>query len=344
MSHLPTIYLEEACREAAKQARLRYVKDTTPGITRRHKGDGFIYFAPNNDRITADAVITRINALAIPPAYRDVWICPLENGHLQATGRDARARKQYRYHPKWHEVRNLTKFSQMRAFAEALPTIRKRLEKHLALPGLPREKVLASVVRLMDDCNMRVGNDQYAKENGTYGLTTIRKKHVEVSGDTIRFEFTGKSGKLWQRDLTDRRIASIVKKCEEIPGQELFKFIGEDGSKHDVTSDQVNDYLQEISGLPFTAKDFRTWNATALALTTLGALEPQETKRDHTAQLTAAIKQIAAEMGHTPAICRQCYIYPAVLTQYDEGALFDWFQAHRRLDDQRRVLAFLADN
>lgn len=343
MSQLPTMYQEEACRAAAREAKLRYVKDTSPGITRKKVRDDFHYIAPNSERITADDVLARIHSLAIPPAYSDVWICTLANGHLQATGRDARRRKQYRYHPKWQEIRSSNKFAQMRKFAEALPKIRTRIAQDMKLSGLPREKVLASIVHLMDQCNMRVGNDQYAADNNTYGLTTMRKKHVTVVGDRIEFEFIGKSGKLWKRDLRSKQVAKIIKHCEELPGQELFKYLDEAGSRIDVVSDDVNDYLQEITSEPFTAKDFRTWTATSMALELLAALEPQDTKTAHTKQLNDTIKRIAAEMGHTPAICRKCYIYPGVLTQYEEGALPAWFAEAAALDEHARVGKFLAD-
>jgi DNA topoisomerase-1 len=342
MPELATLYQEDALRDAAKRARLRYVRDTTPGITRKKIGDIWQYFTPDSKRVTDEETIQRINKLAIPPAYTDVWICPHENGHMQATGRDARGRKQYRYHPKWAEARQETKFTQIGEFAANLPTIRKTVAKHLQLDGLPREKVLAAIVALMDQCNMRIGNDQYAKENKSYGLTTIRKKHVTVKGNKIRFEFTGKSGKLWQRDVNSKQIARIVKHCEEIPGQELFKYLDDDGTRHDVKSDDVNAYLQEITGQPFTAKDFRTWSATALAIQLLGELEPNEhTGRASAKALNDTIKNIAEQMGHTPAICRKCYIYPAVLEAYADESLTAWYAKHRNRDDHEVVSEFL---
>ena len=344
MTELSTLYQEDALREAAKKARLRYVRDDAPGISRRKAGKSYQYLMPNKKPVHDKDTIARINKLAIPPAYKDVWICPYENGHMQATGRDARGRKQYRYHAKWQEVRSETKFSQIGEFAASLPAIRKRVAADLKRTGLPREKVLAAIVSLMDHCSMRVGNDQYAKDNKSYGLTTIRKKHVEVEGNTIFFEFTGKSGKLWQREVNSPQIAKIIKKCEDIPGQELFKYLDADGDRHDVKSDDVNAYLQEIAGKPFTAKDFRTWSATAMAIQLLGALEPNErTGRASAKALNDTIKQIAEAMGHTPAICRKCYIYPGVIDAYSEDTLKGWYGKHKARDDHAMVSAFLHD-
>lgn len=339
MSELSTIYQQEALVEAAKRARLRYVRDDMPGITRKKSGKSYAYFLPDKKRVSDQAIVERIHKLAIPPAYKDVWICPYENGHMQATGRDARGRKQYRYHPKWQEVRAETKFGQIGEFAAALPAIRKRVAADLTLKGLPREKVLAAIVALMDCCSMRVGNDQYARDNQSYGLTTIRKKHVEVNGDTIFFEFTGKSGKLWQREVNSPQIARIVKHCEDIPGQELFKYIEPDGTRRDVKSDDVNAYLQEITGKPFTAKDFRTWSATAMAIQLLGGLEPPA--NGSAKALNETIKHIAEAMGHTAAICRKCYIYPGVLDAYSEQTLGAWFTKHKRRSDDVLVSEFL---
>lgn len=342
---IATMYQEEALRQAAKQAKLRYVRDDKPGITRKKRAKTYHYFLPDGTRLTQKDEIARIHKLAIPPAYTDVWICPHANGHIQATGRDARGRKQYRYHPQWHEVRSQTKFTQIGEFAASLPALRKTLAKHVKLPGLPREKVLAAVVLLMDHCNMRIGNDQYAKNNKSYGLTTIRKKHVEVEGHTIRFEFTGKSGKLWQKDVTSPQIARIVKHCEELPGQELFKYLDENGQRRDVTSTDVNNYLQEITGKPFTAKDFRTWTATATALQLLGTLKLDDTTARASAKaLNDTIKHIASEMGHTPAICRKCYIYPGVIEAYSNATLGGWYDKHKSRSDHELVTRFLSSH
>lgn len=344
MTELSTLYQEEALRDAAKRAHLRYMRDDKPGITRKKSGKSYSYFSPDNKPLRDEAIVARINKLAIPPAYKDVWICPYENGHMQATGRDARGRKQYRYHPKWQEVRSETKFTQIGEFAAALPSIRRRVAKDLKLSGLPREKVLAAIVALMDHCNMRVGNDQYAKENNSFGLTTIRKKHVEVEGNKILFEFTGKSGKLWQREVNSPQIARIVKHCEDISGQELFKYLDAQGGRHDVKSDDVNSYLQEITGKPFTAKDFRTWTATSMAIQLLGALEPNERTGLASAKaLNDTIKNIAEAMGHTAAICRKCYIYPGVIDAYSEETLAKWYSKNKNHSDEALVTEFLAD-
>lgn len=341
---MATLYQEEALRDAAKRARLRYVYDNAPGITRKKSGKSYQYFTPDKKPVHDKDTVARINKLAIPPAYKDVWICPFENGHMQATGRDARGRKQYRYHPKWQQVRSETKFTQIGEFAAALPAIRKRVAADLKRKGLPREKVLAAIVSLMDHCNMRVGNDQYAKENKSYGLTTLRKHHVEVEGNKILFEFKGKSGKLWQREVNSPQIAKIVRHCEDIPGQELFKYLDEDGTRRDVKSNDVNSYLQEITGKPFTAKDFRTWSATARAIQLLGALEPNEqTGRTSAKALNDTIKQIAEEMGHTAAICRKCYIYPGVIDAYSEETLGAWFIKNKDRHDHLLVTEFLRD-
>lgn len=341
---MATLYQEEALRDAAKRARLRYVYDNAPGITRKKSGKSYQYFTPDKKPVRDKDTVARINKLAIPPAYKDVWICPFENGHMQATGRDARGRKQYRYHPKWQQVRSETKFTQIGEFAAALPAIRKRVAADLKRKGLPREKVLAAIVSLMDHCNMRVGNDQYAKENKSYGLTTLRKHHVEVEGSKILFEFKGKSGKLWQREVNSPQIAKIVRHCEDIPGQELFKYLDDDGARRDVKSNDVNSYLQEITGKPFTAKDFRTWSATARAIQLLGALEPNEQSGRASAKaLNDTIKQIAEEMGHTAAICRKCYIYPGVIDAYSEETLGAWFTKNKDRHDHLLVTEFLRD-
>ncbi len=251
--------------ESAQAAGLRYVSDTQPGIRRKRAGKGFVYVGTDGKTIRDAKELARIRSLAIPPAYTDVWICPSPNGHIQATGRDARGRKQYRYHPKWREVRDETKFGRMLAFSEALPKIRARLERDLSLPGLPREKVLATVVRLLECTCIRVGNDEYAKSNRSFGLTTLQDRHVEISGSNLRFEFRGKSGKMHKVDLNDRRLARIVQRCQDLPGEDLFQYLDDDGVRQTIGSGDVNDYIREISGQEFTAKDFRTWAGTLLA-------------------------------------------------------------------------------
>ena len=305
--------------EAAEEARLRYVSDDQPGYTRKAKGDEFEYFDTEGKPIRDEQRLLRIKRLAIPPAYTDVWICPSPNGHIQATGRDARGRKQYRYHERWREVRDESKYEKMIAFGDALPKLRKRMEADLALPGLPRNKVLATVVQLLQRTFIRIGNEEYARENKSFGLTTMKNHHVDVKGSKVRFRFRGKSGKKHEVGMQDRRIARIVSKMQDLPGQDLFQYVGDDGEVRDVTSEDVNDYLREITGEDFTAKDFRTWAGTvltAMALNTVGAFE---TKKQAKANIKDAIGAVAKILGNTPAICRKCYVHPAVLESYLDG-------------------------
>lgn len=309
--------------ESAKVAGLRYVTDARPGIQRRQAANGFEYIDPKGQPIRDDTKIERIKALAIPPAWTDVWICPSPNGHIQATGRDARGRKQYRYHPRWRMVRDETKYARMLAFGAALPRIRERTGKDLARHGLPREKVLATVVRLLETTLIRVGNDEYARDNQHYGLTTMRDKHVDVDGSQIRFEFTGKSGKRHTVGLKDRRLARIVERCRDLPGYELFQYIDEQGNRQDVGSADVNEYLREITGEEFTAKDFRTWAGTVLASLALQELEASDSDVEAKKKIAQAAESVAEHLGNTPAICRKCYIHPAVIDAYLEGSLLD---------------------
>src|SRR4051794_1765511 len=307
-------------REAAEAAGLVYVHDEEPGIRRERKGDGFVYFRPNGDPLGDEATLERIRKLAIPPAYTDVWICPRANGHLQATGRDARGRKQYRYHPEFRALRESTKYEHMMEFARALPGIRKKLAEHMALRGLPREKVLATVVHLLETTLIRVGNDDYAKENKSYGLTTLRNPHVQVEGSQLRFQFKGKSGKQWRLQVRDRRIAKIIRACQDLPGQRLFQY--QDGDElREVTSADVNEYLKEITGRDITAKDFRTWAGTVMAAMALQEFEAFDTKATQKKNLKAAIERVSSRLGNTPSICRKCYIHPEVLSAYVEGNL-----------------------
>lgn len=308
-------------REAAEAAGLVYVSDEDRGIRRERKGDGFEYFKPNGDRLADEAVLERIRKLAIPPAYTDVWICPRANGHLQATGRDARGRKQYRYHPQFREVRESTKYEHMLEFARALPAIRAKLAEHMALRGLPREKVLATVVHLLETTLIRVGNDDYARENKSYGLTTLRNPHVKVDGSELRFQFKGKSGKMWRLQVKDRRIAKIIRACQELPGQRLFQYRDDEGEVREVTSADVNAYLKEITGREITAKDFRTWAGTVMAALALQEFEAFDTKATQKKNLKAAIERVSSRLGNTPTICRKCYIHPEVLNAYVEGNL-----------------------
>ena len=302
--------------EAAEDAGLQYVSDDRPGYTRVAKNGDFEYFDIAGKRIRDEQRLLRIKRLAIPPAWTDVWICPSPNGHIQATGRDARRRKQYRYHDRWREIRDENKFDRLAAFAEALPKIRRQIAKDMKLPGLSRQKVLATVVRLLERTFIRVGNEEYARENKSFGLTTMKNRHVKVRGPNVRFRFRGKSGRQHEVDVTDRRIAKIVAKCQELPGQDLFQFVSDDGEVQNVTSQDVNGYLREISGEDFTAKDFRTWAGTLLAVLALIAQDPAETKKQAKANVKAAVCAVAELLGNTPAICRKCYVHPAVFEAY----------------------------
>ena len=308
-------------RDAAESAGLRYVSDEQPGIRRRKAGKGFTYVKPGGSKVDDEATLKRIKTLAVPPAWTDVWICPHANGHIQATGRDAKGRKQYRYHARFREVRDGTKYEHMMAFAQALPAIRAKLKEHMALRGLPREKVLATVVHLLESTLIRVGNDDYVKQNKSYGLTTLRNKHVKVDGSELRFEFKGKSGKTWNLQVKDRRIAKIVRACQELPGQDLFQYIDEDGVQRDVTSADVNAYLKEITGKDVTAKDFRTWAGTVLAALALKEFETFDTQAKAKKNVRAAIERVASKLGNTPTICRKCYVHPEIMSSYVEGSL-----------------------
>ncbi|MDQ0127205.1 DNA topoisomerase-1 [Pseudomonas lini] len=299
---------------------LHYVDDTLPGITRRKLRGKFCYFDPAGRRITDPDEIKRINALAVPPAYTDVWICADPRGHLQATGRDARGRKQYRYHARWREVRDADKYSRLREFGRALPKLRRQLETLLAAPGFSRDKVMATVITLLDATLIRVGNTQYARENRSYGLTTLRRRHVEINGSAILFQFRGKSGVEHQITVKDRRLARIIKRCQEIPGQNLFQYLDENGERHSISSSDVNAYLQTLTGADFTAKDYRTWAGSVLALSVLRQLqwEPESDAKRHVVEM---VKNVARQLGNTPAVCRKCYIHPAVLDGFLIGAL-----------------------
>lgn len=307
---------------AAEAAGLSYVSDDRPGITRQKKGRYFAYFNPDGSRVTDEKTLDRIRMLAIPPAYTDVWICPRANGHIQATGRDAKGRKQYRYHAKFRETRDSSKYEHMLEFAAALPVIRERVDADMGKRGLPREKVLATVVHLLERTMIRVGNADYAKQNKSFGLSTLRNRHVDVEGGELRFNFKGKSGKTWNVSLQDRRAARIVKSIQELPGQHLFQYLDENGERCEVTSTDINAYLREISGADITAKDFRTWTGTVLTALSLAAAEPAENERGVKQRLKQAICGVAAALGNTPAVCRKAYIHPEVIeafTQQDLG-------------------------
>lgn len=338
--------------ESARAAGLRYVNANVAGFSRRRKGKkNFTYFDADGRAVTDAAVVARVRSLAIPPAWEGVWICPFENGHLQATGKDARGRKQYRYHPRFREVRDRNKYRHIIDFAQALPAIRRRVEADLSRPGLPKAKVLAAVVRLLEATLIRVGNEEYAKENHSYGLTTLRRRHVDVAGAHIHFEFRGKSGVEHEIDLDDARLAEIVRQCHELPGQELFQYVDEAGDWHDVNSADVNGYLHEVAGEEFTAKDFRTWSGTVLAATALGGLDAFTTRAQARKNIVRAVESVALKLGNTKAVCRKCYVHPAVFEGYLDGTLVtslkgaaaDWPQpagAELR-PDEGKVLAYL---
>ena len=308
-------------RDAAESAGLSYVSDEEPGIRRLKSGKGFRYVRPGGGKVEDAAILKRIRKLAIPPAYTDVWICAKANGHIQATGRDAKGRKQYRYHPQFREVRESTKYEHMMTFATALPAIRAKLADHMGLRGLPREKVLATVVHLLESTLIRVGNQDYVKQNKSFGLTTLRNRHVEVDGAELKFDFKGKSGKTWRLQVKDRRVAKIVRQCQELPGQDLFQYVDESGERQAVTSADVNAYLKEISGQEITAKDFRTWAGTVLAAMALRAFETFDSDAKAKKNIRAAIESVASRLGNTPTICRKCYIHPEILSTYVEGSL-----------------------
>jgi DNA topoisomerase I len=322
--------------EAAEEAGLRYVGDDQPGYTRKRKGDDFEYFDTEGKPIRDEQRLLRIKRLAIPPAYTDVWICPSPNGHIQATGRDARRRKQYRYHERWRAVRDENKYEKVALFGQALPKIRKRVEADLALPGLPRNKVLATVVQLLQRTFIRVGNAEYARDNKSFGLTTMKDHHVDVQGSKLRFRFRGKSGKKHEVDIQDRHIAKIVSKMQDLPGQDLFQYVDDNGEVRDITSEDVNNYLREVTGEDFTAKDFRTWAGTVLAAMALNAVGAFETKKQAKANIKQALGAVAKILGNTPAICRKCYVHPAVLETYLDGEMVEGLKqrADQVLEDE----------
>ena len=304
---------------AARAAGLRYVNDGEPGITRSRGGKAFHFTGPDGRRVTDPATLGRIKRLAIPPAWTEVWICPRDDGHIQATGRDARGRKQYRYHSDWRAVRDETKYERMIAFGRALPRIRRRIARDLRRPGLGREKVLGTMVRLLETTLVRVGNEEYARANGSVGLSTMQDRHVAVKRGTLRFQFKGKSGRRHDIELHDPRLARIVRRVQELPGQELFQYVDENGTQQDVKSEDVNDYLRAIAGAEFSAKDFRTWAGTVLAAIALRQFEAFDTKSQAKKNLVAAIERVAERLGNTPAVCRKCYIHPVILESYLDG-------------------------
>jgi DNA topoisomerase I len=329
---------------------LRYVSDIEPGISRRRAGRGFVYTGPDGRRVRNRAEIERIRSLAIPPAWTDVWICATPNGHLLATGRDAKGRKQYRYHPRWRSVRDEAKFERTIAFGEALPALRRRVRKDMMRSGLPKEKVVATIVALLDCCFARIGNEEYAKSNGSFGLTTLRDRHARFTGSALKLRFRGKGGKELEVDVDDPRIRRIVRRCQAIPGQELFQYLSGDGSHAPVGSSDVNDYLRDVTGEDFTAKDFRTWAATVACVRELAPLEPPASASAGNKAMLAAVDVVAGELGNTRTVCRASYIHPDVIDGYLDGSLAaPWTKrsAHGASSarglraDERFTLAFL---
>jgi DNA topoisomerase-1 len=300
---------------------LRYVSDATPGYRRKRAGKSFSYLDKDGKRITNADLLRRIKAIGIPPAYENVWICPSPNGHIQATGLDARGRKQYRYHTKWRELRDQNKYEHIMEFAAALPELRRHVSADLNREGLPREKVLATIVSLLEKTLIRVGNAEYAAQNKSYGLTTMRRKHVEIKGSTLRFEFTGKSGKQWKLQVQDKRIVRIVKRCADIPGHELFKYLDDDGQARSVDSGDVNAYIKEVTQQDFSAKDFRTWAGTVLAAMALSEFKKYDSQAEAKRNVVAAIDNVAKQLGNTRAICRKCYVHPEIVEAYMSGDL-----------------------
>ena len=323
---------------SARAAGLRYVSNTDPGIRRRRVGEGFRYVRANGRAVADKATLVRIRSLAIPPAWTEVWICADDDGHLQATGHDARGRKQYRYHPRWREVRDETKYGRMIAFGSVLPRIRRRVSRDLARPGLPREKVLATVVRLLEKTFIRVGNEEYARENESFGLTTLRERQVKVNGSQLRFRFRGKSGVQHEVEVTDPRIAAIVRRMQDLPGEELFQYLDDDGEVRAIGSSDVNAYLKELAGDDFTSKDFRTWAGTLLCARLLCRLEAPPTETAGRREVARAVEAVSGELRNTRAVCRKCYIHPAVIESYMAGRLAR--SAEGRLDE-RALIALL---
>jgi len=308
---------------AAKAAGLRYVHDDRPGIRREKKGDGFRYLDAGGDLVDDEATLGRIKSLVIPPAWTEVWICPQANGHLQATGRDARGRKQYRYHPKWRTARDEVKYERMLSFGNALPAIRREVDRALGLPGMPREKMLATIVYLLEATMMRVGNEEYARTNKSFGLTTLRNRHAKVDGSEVEFSFRGKSGVYHKVKVQDRRLARIIRRSRDLPGQELFQYVDDDGATHSIDSSDVNDYLRAITGEDYTAKDFRTWSGTVLAALALQEFEKFDSEAQAKKNIVRAIESVAEKLGNTPSVCRKCYVHPVVLDAYLDGAVLE---------------------
>ncbi len=342
-----------ALAEAAARAELAYVSDLEPGYRRRPAGRGFSYLAPDGSKLADPDVLAHIRRLAIPPAWTDVWICPDPAGHIQATGRDVRGRKQYRYHPAWTACRNEAKFTSLAEFARLLPRLRQQVDRDLSLRGLPRERVVATVIRLLDNTLIRVGNDVYARENRSFGLTTLKTRHVEVSGASLRFTFRGKSGREWRLKHTDRRVAAVARAVQELPGQRLFQYLDGDGSRGEIRSQDVNEYIRAAIGAEFTSKHFRTWGATVAAALELSALDLPPTRREQAMALNQVMDKVARRLRNTRAICRRCYVHPVVVEAYEDGRLAPELRALRRrlprplkglAEDESLVLRWLERN
>jgi DNA topoisomerase-1 len=308
--------------ESARIAGLHYIDEDEPGFRRKRWGRGFTYFHPGGERVEDEALRARFESLVIPPAWTEVWISVHPEGHIQATGRDEKGRKQYIYHPLWVQIRNQAKFDRMIAFGESLPAIREKVDTDLVRRKLSREKVLAIVVRLLEETLIRIGNREYARRNSSYGLTTMHTEHLDISGSRLHFTFHGKSGKDQDVELRDHRMARMVKRCQELPGQELFQYIDDEGINQRITSTDVNEYLRSITGMDFSAKDFRTWGGTVLAAVELYEAGPGETKTETNRKIVAAVKTVAEALGNTPAICRKYYIHPVILAAYEDNSLF----------------------
>ncbi|MET0168065.1 MAG: DNA topoisomerase IB [Vicinamibacterales bacterium] len=321
MAHVSAGSEQPANAESARSAGLVYVTDRAPGFQRRRRGRGFRYLDQRGRVIRRRADLDRIARLVIPPAWKDVWICPNPRGHLQACGRDARGRKQYRYHAGWRQARDESKYDQMLAFAMAVPALRRQIAKDLTASGLPRRKVIAAVVQLLEKTLIRVGNDEYARHNNSFGLTTMRNRHVQVSKSTLRFRFRGKSGKSHDIAFDDVRLARIVRRCQDLPGYELFGYIDDEGKVQDIGSADINDYLREVTGQDFTAKSFRTWAATVLAACALQEFPDYKSNAHAKRNVNQAIEAVAGVLGNTPAICRKSYIHPAIVDAYADGSL-----------------------
>jgi DNA topoisomerase-1 len=316
----------ESAIQSARKVGLRYVSDASPGLQRERVDSGFRYRDSSGRVVRDKETLARIKSLVIPPAWNDVWICAVANGHVQVTARDAKGRKQYRYHPLWRSVRDENKYEHLIAFGNALPSIRRQVDKDLSRPGLPRAKILATIVRLLETTMMRVGNEEYARTNGSFGLTTLRDKHVRIDGTRIEFQFRGKSGVKHNIKLADRRLAGIVRRCRDLPGFELFQYLDDEGSRHSVDSADVNEYLRQITGQDYTAKDFRTWAGTLLAALALREFEQFDSQAQAKKNLVRAIESVASRLGNTPTICRKCYIHPAIMETYLEGSMLDAVQ------------------